>query len=91
MKISFDLVPHRPSSLGSRSLVLVRQADIPLAVYDFYTFSYGTCFRLFEYIHTISVNNFIPVDLRLVFEANAATIVCRQNFEAMIILVDHYY
>ena len=48
MKISFDLGKnghHRPSGLGYRSIVVVRQADKTVAVYDFVKsdiFSSGT-------------------------------------------------
>ena len=51
---------------------------------------FWSTFRLFEYI--LCVNNFVPVDLWLVFGANASYIVWLLNLaETIVFLVNHYY
>ena len=69
---------HRPRGLGSR-LIVCGQAVNKTLFTIILQLQFWSTFRLFEYI--ISVNNFIPVDLRLVFGANASYIVWLLNWQ----------
>ena len=56
-----------PSSLGSRSIVVVRQADEYLAVtpvsknFKIRQLQFKSTFRLFEWIY--GANSFVPIDI----------------------------
>ena len=100
MKIIFDLDKngyYRLSCSGGKWIVVVRQKGrqnlSSLGFFKIHQFQFYSTFWLFECIY--HVTNFVPIDLWLVFGANAIDVngcLLQLHFgEAILFLVDLYY